>query len=85
MVALTSNFSLLGSRLLTGVTALFVASLHRPRARKVRALMLLISRHRLLSFFIVCLKAASQPTGIAIGSRKVCISESFMAPDELVH
>jgi hypothetical protein len=52
VVALTRNLDLFGSSLLTGLTAVFVTILHQALAGQVRALVMLISRHRLFSFFI---------------------------------
>jgi hypothetical protein len=45
MVALARNLDLIGSRFLTGLTAVFVTRLHRAPARQVRTLLLLVCRH----------------------------------------
>jgi hypothetical protein len=63
MVALARNLDFLGSRFLTGLTAVFVASLHHAPAWQVRTLDLLIYRHHLgFSFLNVVLKFPDLPS-----------------------
>jgi hypothetical protein len=50
MVALAGDLDFLGSRFLTGLTAVFVARLHYAPAWQVRTFILLIARHHYSPF-----------------------------------